>query len=714
MCIRDSPLAQAKVLKTRTEHSPGTDTTILTDDTLTYRLDLKVDNIQINSQFNPAPYTGTNLPNFTGGAQQGVLISDVIPTYTKLTDFDPSTPAVFDQPSSPNINGATWQLVYTTSALTVDPLSAVWVDASVTAIDAVIAPTVTRIGWFYKTDAGTAAPIVADDLSLALGYTTTTDANGLKFKVVTSGVGALTNLQITNIAQTFGQTYFPVDTDGIGGVDTVSPLVDTNADGIPDKPVIIYDESGDDKPNNFSDTNTPKDNLGTPSIDGSYYNPLTDFGEATPNTQDVDRNNNNTGTDRDPNNGGGEDNLFNLTLSPEAPSGILNGPDAQINPRTTVGFPSAVGPNSNHDDFVEKAGHPTILTTPVDFFNTIRNPASNATDLDNVVLLPITAAIAEGASGHNGFGTILIGTTVTISYDGNKDGLYTGTAPGGPDQTATYTYGAGGWTLTTGTNLPTNAGGVTIPKLIRDNNSGGIYDADYQVTITPPGGAVAGDIISVPIVAYPENTTVGGGTFDKNTDSVFNITIDRLFVGGLLTINKSVRLLDASGNVLQPYSVPVIPTTSPTWNPKPGEILEYKIEYKNNGTRNTSGAGNVTLQAIGLKITEDGTIDWCGDTTLNANGNNWALNNTGTSQATASAGIDTSHVNGGANASRGTISYNTTNCAAAPFVPTYTSITERSGTSWATDVPVYINDLGATSSLGPQETGEFTFRRRVN
>jgi hypothetical protein len=631
-------LALAKVLKTRTEHDPGPDTTTLTDDTITYRLDLRVENTQINSLFTAAPLVGTDI-NLAGVPTSRILVSDAIPVGTVI---DPTF--MNDLVNTAGAIPAGWTLVYTETVLGTPaiplPGGVIATGAEWQIWNPAAPPTaanVTRIGFI-------------NNGPLSAGTTTTSDVNGLRFRVVTSLVDTLLQpVQIANIAQVFGQTQ------GDTGVPT-----DTTGDGLPDTtlPVIIYDESGDDKPNNFSDNNTPRDNPNTPSIDGSYFNPVVDDGVAVPLTQDIDRNNNNTGQDRDPSLGGGEANVFNLSLSPESPSGILNGPGGTN--LADPGNPGAVGPNSNNDDFYEKAGSPTDLYNPVNFFNTVRNPATNSRDLDNVVLLPLTPAQAEAAAGHNGFGTLPPTDTVVVI-------TYTPVAPYpvGATQTAAYRFDGTNWVLipngspfsndlgtTTyeSSNLfvdpVTNAtaSGVTIPTLIRDNGVG-TFDVNYQVTIDPPDTATIGSSISVPVVAYPENET--GSGFLRTNDSVFNIKIDRLFIGGFLDLNKSVRLLDASGNVLQPYTN----ATPIPWNPQPGQILEYKIEYKNNGTRNLSGTGNVTLQATNLIITEDGTLDWCTGTpvnTLNQDGNNWALNNTGTDLATVSTGIDTSHVNGGA------------------------------------------------------------------
>jgi hypothetical protein len=191
-------------------------------------------------------------------------------------------------------------------------------------------------------------------------------------------------------------------------------------------------------------------------------------------------------------------------------------------------------------------------------------------------------------------------------------------------------------------------------------------------------------------VAYPEDAPASGFAPTAD-DSVFNLTIDRLFVGGFIEITKEVRLLDANGNLLQNY------TDNPTWNAQPGQILEYKITYRNLASRTTGGSGSITLTANNLVITEDGTTADTDGTTANiaATGNNWALdndNNDGDDNSLTS--VDTVHVNGGALATLGSITYDAS--TADPVT--------------GTNVQEYENNVG---TLSPQQTGTFTFRRRI-
>ncbi|WP_204368449.1 hypothetical protein [Neosynechococcus sphagnicola] len=241
--------ALATVLKTQSLYTNlGTPATF-SDDLITYRLDLRVQQTSPNSSFLPGTLEGTAITNAitgAGGVAAGtpvILVSDAIPANTTLdTSFNPALPAG-------------WIRIYTTTATTTSAINAQW---STT----VPGGTITRVGFFFT---GTMAP----------GDTTVTNANGFQFRVTTSGVTAGGG-QIANIAQAVGETQG--DTSN----------------------VVNYDESGDQQPNNFNADGTTTDPTGAGGT------PTT--GVANPTADGVDNNNNNTGTG--PN---GEDNVFTLT-----------------------------------------------------------------------------------------------------------------------------------------------------------------------------------------------------------------------------------------------------------------------------------------------------------------------------------------------------------------------------------------------------------------
>ncbi|MFN5304807.1 MAG: hypothetical protein ACK5C9_19720, partial [Pseudanabaena sp.] len=162
-------IALATVLKARTAYDPGP-TNAVTDDRLTYRLNLRVANTSPDpAQFTPANLEGTTV-NVDTVVQTRILVSDVIPVGTRIDDtFD----AALNLPVG-------WQAVYqytATAAGTIPVVSAApgalpaaaW---STTAPTAGTAPTVVRVGYIFT---GTLAP----------GFSTELVANAFQFRVIT-------------------------------------------------------------------------------------------------------------------------------------------------------------------------------------------------------------------------------------------------------------------------------------------------------------------------------------------------------------------------------------------------------------------------------------------------------------------------------------------------------------------------------------------------
>lgn len=597
-----TPLALATVLKTRSNYVPGSAAS-LTDDTITYRLDFQVEDTSPNASFVPANLEGTTIRLDTttavgtdspGGAAAvngtHIIVSDAIPASTSFdTSFTPTAPAG-------------WRVVYsaTAPAITAPTVG----DTANAAIWQTNRPAnVRRIGWIYTN----AIPTPPTNLTLAAGTSTTGDANGFQFQVVTSGLTAAGGT-IANIAQAFGET-----------------VGDANNE-------VVYDESGDQSPNNF-EGNTPPDATGT------NYTPANDTGVATPGTQGTDNNNDNTGTGP-----AGEANI--LPIVP--PGSILNGP---------LNVPGAVGPtNNNNDDFVNKSSllvddnaGTTSTTTftatpgatfnpePVVFNNTFQNPSSNASDLDTVRLLPLAPSNASVPGASQQLATdIPDGSVVTIAV-GTSSAQYT------YDDATGYTY------------VPASGTGANFDSLSNtlkfDNLNPGV-SIDYTVRIDlPAGSALSSDRFlangvdragySVPLVAFVDNNN--SGAFESANDNVNNITIDRLYLGHL-SLLKEQRVVNAAGQVLDPAETTPTdgiatlgaatnltlgwvstPITAASGLLQPGNFIEYRISYVNFSTPNTVVAsGNVTLGINNLVITDNGTTG-----TLVAGGDgtpsNWAL-----------------------------------------------------------------------------------------
>jgi len=648
-------LALATVFKKRIGYAANSAATFA-DDTLTYRLDLNVETSAPagSSGITPAPLLGTAITTETSAGvgtatTNKVLISDVIPTDTTL---DVSPAGLLLIPATVTINGVTWTRVYSTQAKTVSALASTqrWL------LDTPVAGT-TRIGY------------IADG-PIASGYSTTgaSDAAALRVQVVTSLLPASIPAPVTiaNIAQVFGQT-------------TAGPISPTNP--------LVYDESGDQNPNNYES--------GSPSVaaitDPTFVATPVPTGEAVPGTDGTDTNgvgNNNTGTGT-----GGEDNVF--TINPLG--SILNGPPGQA---------GAIGPNGNNTDFVNKsAGIPTgiapdapittatLAQRTVVFTNTVQNPATNTAQLDNVTLEPITAAQAAAATTlpadpnfqlpttSNGQALIVV-TTVTIAYP-------VGSVPGTSGNTATYTLGATGFVLDQSTIGGTTFTGATA-KPVRINSIAIGDPQDYSVTVVLPNTAIVTRAYSVPIVAYvdsnvsnsgplagPVGAPTSGGFKSIDSDAPFNIKIDRVYTG-YLDLRKQSRVLQGTGPAVVPADVAFSATAK---TPAPGNILEYLLTYTNISTP-ASGSANVILNANNIVITEDGA-------TLP---NNWA---------TTTLNVP----------STATVAQNAAGAATATFSAVITFF--NGATAVTTVDPNVTRYLNSIPTLTPGQTGFFRFQRTV-
>ncbi len=617
-----NPLAFVTGLKTAalTTNNPA----IITDDQITYNLGVRVESNDPTNIYQPAALTGTAI-EVDGNSEDLILVSDAIPEGT-----------VFESVSTPLPTG--WQVIYSIVTPTNAPLNTTtsWSRTAPTNL-----AQVERIGFVRS---GT----------LAAG----SEVTGLRFTVVTTSLSANASGrgQVDNIAQVFGETL-----------------------GVPD--AIIYDESGDQSPNN----NTAPSNDGTPDVplgadgipDGSNYDPnLNDNGVADPAVDGIDTGNNNTGDDTDNN---GEVNQ--VIISP-AIDQILNGPQ---------GSPDAVGPTDENDDFTNDStpvaagliegattdadGNP-LTYGPVSFTNTISNPTAGT--LSNVTIEPIApsqALVADGISAptdtqYGANGDIPDGTIVKITFNG---------------QTATYTYNstlanpadpnADPFVLTDST---VTAGGVFKPITV-GNILPGAAPIDYDVEVTLPNGTAVLSAVSIPIIAFPDDNPATSAGYTGETTN--NITINRVYTG-FIELVKTARILAADGSPRFPdagASEPFVDAFG-TEKAAPGEIIEYRIEYRNISTPDT-GTGNVALSANNFVITEDGA----------AGSNNW--------------GSTTTHKTG-AQRSRGVITYDD---ATTGSNPDYTNEPAD-----GVRVDIYTNTVGTVVPDGDKlADGSFSFRREV-
>jgi hypothetical protein len=578
-------LALATVLKTRVAYAPGA--AALTDDTLTYRLDLRVEATAPAGTvgITPGPLLPTAITLNTAAANR-ILISDAIPANTTLD-------TTFASPLTVTIGGVLWTRVYSTVATTTGPLAVGqnWQTGA-------FAGAVTRVGY------------IADG-PLPTGTTTVGDATGFQFRVITTGVLALP-VTIANIAQVFGQS-----TAGV-----ISP---TNP--------LVYDESGDQNPNNYETGVAPTPITTVATSPTGVANPTADGTDpiGTPG-------NNNTGTGA-----GGEDNVFTIN-----PTGIiLNGPP---------GVPGALGPDGTaQTDFVNKSATDVPAGTggapgsvydpnPITFTNTVQNPATNTAQLDNVTLEPISATLAAQAVNNTATPSVAqvqaFSLTNLASHAALPNGTIVRIAFGG--RTALYTLTTGEFVLSSSGTNAAGTGDVTPAPIIIPTLAIGISQT-YTVIVDLPAGSVVTTGYSVPIVSYV-NSNNTNGTFKRTAngtgvvalpqDTPFNIKMDRAYTG-YLNLLKASRVLIGTGPAVagdQGSFTGVNPKT-----PGPGNIIEYQVSYNNISTPQ-SGSGNVILSANNIVITEDGA----------AGTNNWATFtlNVASSAADATAGAVITYFNG--------------------------------------------------------------------
>ena len=400
---------------------------------------------------------------------------------------------------------------------------------------------------------------------------------------------------------------------------------------------LVYDESGDSTPSNFNDNGTPG-NTATLTPNSTTV----PSGSPNANNDGVDSNNDNTGKGPD-----GEDNVFTIALA----GAILNGPN---------GVPGAVGPNNNNDDFTNRstaipAGTvpgALINPDPITFTNTISNP-STTDPLSNILLVPDVAAFAATLGDE----LPPDGTTVTLTY-GNL-------------QPAVYTFN--------GTNFIFTSGGVILIPTLAPGQT-----VSYEVKVDLPAGTKlstdTGKGFSVPIYAFVDKD--GDSRPDTDgTEPTQNRTIDRVYTG-FLQLVKEARILDKDGaTVIQDWTTD---NTKLAGKGAKDRFIEYRIGYKNISIAPT-GAGNATLDAKNVTITEDGVTG----------GNSWAKD------TDSNGAIDTSHAIGSVSVSLG-----------GPLSVVYFPSGEQTGLTAAADVTKYVHKPGII--IQPQANGTFIFKRKIN
>ncbi|NEQ30605.1 MAG: hypothetical protein F6K04_06335, partial [Leptolyngbya sp. SIO4C5] len=460
---------------------------------------------------------------------------------------------------------------------------------------------------------------------------------------------------------------FTVVTSGVSSGDNVANLAQifgysevANPANPVDPTKVVADESGDQQPSNLKDG---QDGVEPTDFDPPSDGYIDDAADLTATGEDTGRNNTGSGD-------GGE--AITLQINDPVQASLINGP---------LDEPAAIGPTSNNDDFTNKSAFvpsassipgSTYNPSPVNFSNSVQN---NGTDPGSVTLAPTPPTTATDLPN---------GTQVTIV--------------GPTGSTETYTWNGTVFLDDTG-KAPTDAGYATVT--IANVPAG--QEVDYGVEVDLPAATPLSTDIErgFPVPVTATLTNAGG--------SSTNTTIDRVYTGFLQLVKLS-RILQGDGPAVgagqgnfdstpavDPDGAGPLAAVDPNpgvadvaRSPQPGNIIEYRITYTNISEQQ-SGSGNVILTADNIVITENGT---------DPNGNNWALDQD------ANGVIDTSNVTNTANDSRGGgISFFSGASGS-------TAAADQSGTTQTTDITKYIDTVSGI--VNPQQSGNFTFQRRLN
>jgi hypothetical protein len=474
------------------------------DSTITFGLNLAVADVLPPkiTNISPTDLTGISL-SIDDQPRVGILISDAIPLGTK-----------FSAVVSPD---KLWVPVYYYSSTPIGSTDrADNVNWSTTAPDKTTAANVRRVG-FFRSD-----------------YRMPKGASFSGFQL-TVEVTDLSRTEIYNIAQVFGTQ--PQDSNNM-------------ADTTPSTQ-LIFEESGDNQPNNYNDDGTPA--AQDPNQQPIFYPGILDPTVPSNDPRSIVRVGRDLGSANSPD---GE-----FLVVPFKAAGI---PSLKNGPRDQ---PTAVGPKNNDDeDFTNKStpisnGSSSFDPPEVSFTNTVKNTSDIARDIK--VMPQVTAA-----------GDLPDGTLVEL-----RDSA-------APDLTASFVYQKGIFTPITG-----NPATLVLQKVA----AGGVKS--YIVRINLPDGTPAVKGFPVRLLAFIDtnNNNIPDGKEATNT------TIDRIYTGFIEVVKES-RVLDFNKNPVTGNDGIFSETIKPV---RLDQYIEYKITYKNISTPSV-GSGNKTISAVNFKITEDG------------------------------------------------------------------------------------------------------------
>ncbi|HWT00340.1 MAG TPA: hypothetical protein VN256_08840 [Pyrinomonadaceae bacterium] len=348
---------------------------------------------------------------------------------------------------------------------------------------------------------------------------------------------------------------------------------------------------------------------------------------------------------------------FNVgaTLAPGAPNCSAN-----LNMLVTITTADATNPvteqgtaYANNSVTAEITATSPLRTTLLQIIGLVLNGpqgapgASNSNTNDDFTNKSVSAGLAGVGPGGSTTAQGVVNFTNTIQNSGNANDSYTLSVQSFPaGATVKVTVNA---VQTTVVNNGV-ATGNAIPAI--PINFGAT--ADYQVEVTLPAGKTV-------LTGYDTVLRATSG----NTNTEYNETIDRVYTG-FIELTKTATVSNTTG-------------VGAATDPVPGAQIIYTITYKNVSSEPAGGAGNVTLSASNIVISEDGTPS-------PGNTNNWATYTT--MVLGPPAAWNPSDTLGG-------------------------NITDGSTNGAVTAATNFLKDTIA-GPLGPQQQGTFTFRRLIN
>ncbi len=253
---------------------------------------------------------------------------------------------------------------------------------------------------------------------------------------------------------------------------------------------------------------------------------------------------------------------------------VLNGPN---------GFPQAVGPTNNNDDYTALS-----YTNGGASVSTVNQAGANVT-------------VAAGAAA--------VTFTNSIQNNGNKDDTFNLTAATGTGLTAL----PAGWTVSfqsTGQAASGSCGAVAVNTVITSICVTAGSTATYKTIYTPPAGAT----VFTPYTGYGDAITATS----TNDNTKTNITLDEIIVGGFVKLTKTW------GVALGQPCVSATIFTASSASVNPGDCVQYTITYAN--VMPSGGTNNLTVAASSFVITEDGAASGGAQV---AYSNSWAANTAG-------------------------------------------------------------------------------------